>query len=554
MKLGRASWPGSEEMYHRGGDRGWHHGHHQSDVPAPRKPHSRPYRGGHHQHRGHANYGQYHDNPCHDRNYTDFEVVGYQEHPYHEYHEGDRSYKEYREHREPAFQRGGRHDSGYHKFSYYRGGYHRGRGEHSHYHNKSPEPQHKKYDCKPAKTHKKENEVRGKIGAPKPFQTVSHNPGRTLVTLTTSSSENESETKSSKSKSPAQQNAKAVAVCENPSQESVKAAVVCEKPSEEYVKPAAVCEKPSQESGKAAAVCEKPLQESGKAAAVYEKPSQESGKAAAVCEKPSQESGKATAFFDKPSQESGKAAAFCEKPSQESAKINNVTKERINQVCDLKTEEAQPACEIKTEIIIETKENERYTTFMNIRQDLLPAEQKPKEEVVPLRVHTGKRAHSDEKEFSLREGQKDAETFVGKKMRRSKELDECKMEETVPLLGGWLDMASDCLVPAGTNEQGNSAPAVECRLSDTAQELRTAFILARKEEIELAFAQDCKTFACVASTLLKKDPSIEAAVTSSLRSSLQDAAGRCVQELSKYIDHYDKVLVDTSNRLQDSNM
>ncbi|XP_063811142.1 uncharacterized protein LOC135042967 [Pseudophryne corroboree] len=615
-------------MYQRSGNRGWHHGHHQSDIHAPRKPHSRPYRGGYHDHRGHGNYGPYHDSPCNDRNFNDNEYVEYPETPYRDFLE-DRNYKEYRDHRDPAYHSGRHHNSSNNKFSGYHGGYQRDRGQSSHYQNKTSEPHYKKYDCKPAKSYKKENEVRVTTSTAKALQTVCHNSGPTVITLTTSSSEIESESKSpaqDKTKAshicekPPQECTKAGKVCEKPSQESTKAGQVCEKPPQESTKAGQVCEKPSQESTKAGQVCENPSQESTKAGQVCEKPSQESTKAGQVCDKPSQESTKAgqvymksshdstktaqlyvnpsqesvkaTQVYKKPSQESAKATQVCEKPSQESintsqiyekpsqeslnatqlykkpsqeisksaqecAKVvqvcessqkcankSNVKKELMHQVCDRqkeKVEKAPPACDTKT--VLKTKE------------DIVAAEERPQERQMLMRACTGKRLHSEERDYILNENQKDAETCVGKRICRSQDhyMDESYMEKTVqiPLLGEFVDMSPETIVPVGTIKQENSLPAVECGLSDNAQNLRTAFILARKEEIELAFAQDCKSFACVASTLLKKDPTIEAAVTNALRSSLQEVAGRCVQELTNFIDHYDKVLVNTSNRLQE---
>ncbi|XP_018432280.1 PREDICTED: periphilin-1-like [Nanorana parkeri] len=120
--------------------------------------------------------------------------------------------------------------------------------------------------------------------------------------------------------------------------------------------------------------------------------------------------------------------------------------------------------------------------------------------------------------------------------------------------GGWADMSSDSKEAAGPSTKRHPEPVVNYGLSHTAQELRKAFILAKKEEIELAFSQDCRTFACVASTLLKKDPSLEVAVSNALRSTLQDIAGHCVQELSKFIDHYDNIPVNVSERLQNSDI
>ncbi|KAM9320192.1 uncharacterized protein PAF06_004679 [Gastrophryne carolinensis] len=119
-----------------------------------------------------------------------------------------------------------------------------------------------------------------------------------------------------------------------------------------------------------------------------------------------------------------------------------------------------------------------------------------------------------------------------------------------PFPDGWPDMPSGSAEKADTSTQRHPEPNVKQELTDTAKDLRKAFILARKQEIELAFAQDCRTFAFVANTLLKKDPSMELAVTNALRSALQDIAGRCVQDLRSFVEQYDNVLVNTSNSLQ----
>ncbi|XP_056413748.1 uncharacterized protein LOC130356364 [Hyla sarda] len=422
-------------MYHSGGDRGWHRGHPTRDVPPPRNHRSRPYRGGYHEHRDHDSYGSYHDNQCHDRSY-DSQFMEYSENSYPEYYEENQSFNEYREHRESAYKRGGRHDSHYHKETYYCGSYQRGHGEPARYWGTVPEPQNKKYSHKSVKAHKKENEIRVKTSTIQPAEKVIHNSGPTIVTLTPGITEDASETMSSKTKSPERD--------------------------------------------------AKPLD--------------------------------------------------CEKPSQQTAKLENIKtedvieesagKEIINPPSDHKIEMI-PVCNIKTEIT-ETK-----------IEDTLQIEQSIKEEVLPVRVNPGKRAHSEEKDADVE--QREGESFAGKRLCSNQDRDKDNLEKTVqiPLLGIWGDIPSESVESAGTSEQENTGSALICQLTDTAQELRTAFILAKKEQIEVAFAQDCKTFAFVASTLLKKDPSMEATVTSALRSTLQDMAGLCVQELNNFIDHYD---------------
>lgn len=437
-------------MYHCGGERGWHRGHQQRDIPPPRNHHPRPYRGGYHDHREHDNYGPYHDNSGRernyhdshvmegrDRNYHDNQVVEYPDHSYPEYYEENQSFNEYREHREPAY-RGGRHDSGFHKEIYYRGGY-RGRGKPTRYRGGILETPQKKPSPKSVKSHKKIDDIYVRSSTPQPVKKVSHNPGPTIVTLTPGITEDASETKTSKPKSPEQD----------------------AKPSQDF---------------------EKPLQETAKL-------------------------------------ECGK---------KDDAKVDHVVKEIITLPTD-HSNDSLSACNVKTEVTESKKE------------DTFKTEQTEKVGELPKGVNPGKRALSVEKDFDASLEQKEAESFVAKRLCINQDRDELYSEKTVhiPLLDFWKDKPSESAVSASTSGQEIIGSAVNCELPDTARELRTAFILARKEQIEVAFAQDCKTFAFVANTLLKKDPSIEAAVTSALRSSLQEMAGLCVQELNTFIDRYD---------------
>ncbi|XP_040280045.1 uncharacterized protein LOC120995103 [Bufo bufo] len=425
-------------MYHRGGDRGWHRGHPQRDIPPPRSHRSRPYRGGYHDHREHDNYGSYHDN----------------------------SFNEYREHREPVYNRGGRHDGSYRKDTYYRGGYQRGQGEPSRYRGNVPETPHKKYSHKPVKAHKNENEIRGNTSTPQPAQKVIHNPGRTVVTLTPGISEDESEATPSKEKSPEEENYRqvheALYVYSNVSQNESETSSSKKKNPEDDPSPPQDCEKLSQETAKLA---------------------------------------------------------------NKDVKVDTVIKEEITSPLSDQRNEMLPACNIKTEIT-ESKIEEMPQT-----------EQIAQAIELPTSVNPGKRSHSEVEDFGVSLEQREAESFVVKRLCGNQDRDEEKTDQ-IPLLGCWGDIPSESVVSASTTEQEHTG-SVNFKLPDTAQELRTAFILARKEQIEVAFAQDCKTFSFVASTLLKKDPSMETAVISALRSSLQEMAGLCVQELNNFIDQYD---------------
>ncbi|XP_024059905.1 uncharacterized protein LOC113407171 isoform X2 [Terrapene carolina triunguis] len=60
-----------------------------------------------------------------------------------------------------------------------------------------------------------------------------------------------------------------------------------------------------------------------------------------------------------------------------------------------------------------------------------------------------------------------------------------------------------------------------------------------KEEIELSYQQSSLAFAVVATTLLHKEPSMEAAMESALRANLRQVGGHCLQELERFISSYD---------------
>ncbi|CAM4664305.1 unnamed protein product [Lepidochelys olivacea] len=74
---------------------------------------------------------------------------------------------------------------------------------------------------------------------------------------------------------------------------------------------------------------------------------------------------------------------------------------------------------------------------------------------------------------------------------------------------------------------------------ETMEYLRSAAILARKEEIELSYQQSSLAFAVVAAMLLQKEPSMEAAMGSALRANLRQVGGYCLRELERFISSYD---------------
>ncbi|XP_071624607.1 basic salivary proline-rich protein 1-like [Heliangelus exortis] len=70
-------------------------------------------------------------------------------------------------------------------------------------------------------------------------------------------------------------------------------------------------------------------------------------------------------------------------------------------------------------------------------------------------------------------------------------------------------------------------------------DLRSAAILARKEEIELSYQQFSLTIAVVATMLLAKEPSMEGALGLALRANLRQGRIHHLQELEDFINSYD---------------
>ncbi|XP_071434668.1 basic proline-rich protein-like isoform X2 [Pithys albifrons albifrons] len=75
--------------------------------------------------------------------------------------------------------------------------------------------------------------------------------------------------------------------------------------------------------------------------------------------------------------------------------------------------------------------------------------------------------------------------------------------------------------------------------SPSRTELRSAAVLARKEEIELSYQQFSLTIAVVATMLLQKEPSMEAALGLALRANLRQGRIHHLQELEDFINNYD---------------
>nr|XP_013052121.2 transcriptional regulatory protein AlgP-like [Anser cygnoides]XP_013052122.2 transcriptional regulatory protein AlgP-like [Anser cygnoides]XP_013052124.2 transcriptional regulatory protein AlgP-like [Anser cygnoides]XP_047927144.1 transcriptional regulatory protein AlgP-like [Anser cygnoides]XP_047927145.1 transcriptional regulatory protein AlgP-like [Anser cygnoides]XP_047927146.1 transcriptional regulatory protein AlgP-like [Anser cygnoides] len=75
--------------------------------------------------------------------------------------------------------------------------------------------------------------------------------------------------------------------------------------------------------------------------------------------------------------------------------------------------------------------------------------------------------------------------------------------------------------------------------SPASTDLRSAAVLARKKEIELSYQQFSLTIAVVATMLLQKEPSMEAALGLALRANLRQVRTHHLQELEDFIDSYD---------------
>ncbi|XP_065505672.1 basic salivary proline-rich protein 2-like isoform X2 [Caloenas nicobarica] len=75
--------------------------------------------------------------------------------------------------------------------------------------------------------------------------------------------------------------------------------------------------------------------------------------------------------------------------------------------------------------------------------------------------------------------------------------------------------------------------------SPASTDLRSATVLARKEEIELSYQQFSLTVAVVATMLLQKEPSMEAALGPALRANLRQRRLHHLRELENFIDSYD---------------
>ncbi|XP_075632270.1 uncharacterized protein LOC142605208 isoform X1 [Balearica regulorum gibbericeps] len=113
--------------------------------------------------------------------------------------------------------------------------------------------------------------------------------------------------------------------------------------------------------------------------------------------------------------------------------------------------------------------------------------------------------------------------------------DICAAPETSP--GARHPPGSSETEPAagGQHQLCSTLPAP----SPVSTDLRSAAVLARKEEIELSYQQFSLTIAVVATMLLQKEPSMEAALGLALRANLRQGRIHHLQELEDFINSYD---------------
>ncbi|XP_077337506.1 uncharacterized protein LOC143982543 isoform X3 [Lithobates pipiens] len=466
------------------------HQRHRRDVFPPRNHQSAPYRGGYQDHRDHNNYGQYNHNASHDRNYDEGQYMEYQENTYHDYHEENRPYRG-----ENRPYRG--ENRPYRaKDRPYRGKDRPYHEENQQYHEEN-QPYHEQRG-----TREQTYRVRGRHegGYQKDFHGGYQQSHGESGQYPLSKSQHKKYTHKSTYKPQMKENdvgmktntAKPVQSVVHNQGQSVITLVGGSSP-----KPSETRTVPSQDKNLA--------QETAK-------PAQDEARAVpddALLE----ENNKPTHEETKPVQNGAKATQDGAKPAQVSAELSK-------EYMKLFSENKKPSDE----------------GIKPLDKGINPAKEDVKVE------HEDTEIHKQSEEPIC-----DPKPSTTEMATQPKCLKDTKED-------GWADMPSNSIEAAGTSTKRHLEPVVNYGLSHTAQELRKAFILAKKEEIELAFSQDCRTFAYVASTLLKKDPSLEVAVSNALRSTLQDIAGRCVQELSKFIDHYDNIPVDISERLQNSDI
>ncbi|XP_005931789.1 periphilin-1 isoform X2 [Haplochromis burtoni] len=68
---------------------------------------------------------------------------------------------------------------------------------------------------------------------------------------------------------------------------------------------------------------------------------------------------------------------------------------------------------------------------------------------------------------------------------------------------------------------------------------RDRAIQQKRKEIDEVYYQECEMFGFVVKMLIKKDPSLERPIQSSLQQNLRDIGKRCVEAMEKFIEDYD---------------
>ncbi|XP_061570747.1 periphilin-1 isoform X3 [Cololabis saira] len=80
------------------------------------------------------------------------------------------------------------------------------------------------------------------------------------------------------------------------------------------------------------------------------------------------------------------------------------------------------------------------------------------------------------------------------------------------------------------------------RSSDVFQERRAQAIVAKAQEIEKVYRQDCETFGMVVKMLVAKDPNLEKQLQVPLRENLGEIRERCLEDLKHFISELDEVV------------
>ncbi|XP_064029579.1 basic salivary proline-rich protein 2-like isoform X2 [Pogoniulus pusillus] len=105
-------------------------------------------------------------------------------------------------------------------------------------------------------------------------------------------------------------------------------------------------------------------------------------------------------------------------------------------------------------------------------------------------------------------------------------------------------------IPESQHRAAGSQPQLGSKhptASPASTDLRSAAILARKQEIELSYQQFSLTIAVVATMLLQKEPSMEASLGLALRANLRQGRIHHLRELENFISSYDSATLSHQN-------